>query len=78
MTAIGFMLISTHAGREVDVFKKLERMREIIDIYMLYGEYDILAKVRADSNEKLSDFVQNKLHKVPFIQNTNVLLGPQV
>lgn len=41
-----FVLITTNAGKEEQVFLKLKKRYE--DIYPLFGEYDLIVKIHAD------------------------------
>ena len=46
--AIGFVLITTQPGREHDVRATLDGIEFVTDRWMLFGEYDLIARVQAD------------------------------
>ena len=71
--AIGFVLINTVAGKEHEVYMKLTRIKEIIELYPLIGEYDLLAKIEADNFDGLSRIVFDGIRSVPGIVNTKTL-----
>ncbi len=46
--AIGFVLITTIPGKEQDVRDKLDGIELVTSRWMLFGEYDIIARVQSD------------------------------
>ena len=48
--AIGFVLITTIPGEEESVRSALDNIEHVTDRWMLFGEFDILARVQADEN----------------------------
>ena len=46
--AIGFVLITTVPGDEDSVRTALDSIEHVTDRWMLFGEFDILARVQAD------------------------------
>ncbi len=73
--AIGFVLINVAPGLERSVFDTLIRWDEIQELYPLFGEYDLIAKVAAPDYESLSDVVVHKIRKVNGVTETKTLTG---
>ena len=71
--AIGYVLINTVAGKEHDVYIELSKIKEIIELIPLIGEYDIIAKIEADNFDGLSHIVFELIRSVPGITNTKTL-----
>ena len=63
--AIGFVLISAAPAREHDVYNKLSKVPEIIELHPLFGEYDLIAKI---------EFV-NKIRSIDGVIDTKTLTG---
>ena len=42
--AIGFVLITAAPAHEHEVYNKLSKLQEIIELHPLFGEYDLIAK----------------------------------
>jgi len=64
---IAFVLINAEIGSEEDVLKSLKSVSGVQEAYIVYGVYDIVAKIKADSMEKLKDIVTwhiRRLNKV--------------
>ncbi|MET1125106.1 MAG: Lrp/AsnC ligand binding domain-containing protein [Archaeoglobaceae archaeon] len=73
--AIGFVLIKVFPGKERKVYDELVSMKEVEELYPLFGEYDLIAKVVVRSLEELSDVVVNKIRKIEGVVETKTLTG---
>ena len=73
--AIGFVLISAAPAREHEVYDKLTKVSEIIELHPLFGEYDFIAKIDAEDFEKLGSIVVNKIRSIDGVINTKTLTG---
>ena len=72
--AIGFVLINAAPAREHDVYNKLSKVPEIIELHPLFGEYDLIAKIEADDFEDLG-VVVNKIRSIDGVIDTKTLTG---
>ncbi len=50
-----FVVINVKIGSERDTFKKLEKLPNIKEAHIVYGTFDIIARIEANSMEKLKD-----------------------
>ena len=73
--AIGFVLITIAPAQEHDVYTKLSKVAEVIELHPLSGEYDLLAKIEADDFESLGVIVVNKIRSIEGILDTKTLTG---
>ena len=73
--AVGFVLISTAPTKEHDVFIQLERIDDIIEVYPLFGEYDLIAKIEANNFDELGEIVINKIRSIKGVIGTKTLTG---
>ena len=73
--AIGFILISVAPACEHEVYTKLSKVPEIIELHALFGEYDFIAKIEAEDFEKLAEIVINKIRSIEGIIDTKTLTG---
>ncbi|MEM4257737.1 MAG: Lrp/AsnC ligand binding domain-containing protein [Candidatus Thermoplasmatota archaeon] len=71
--AIGFVLINVTPTLERKVFETLSKIQEIKELYQLFGEYDIIAKVETKDYESLGDIVVNTIRSVQGVLNTKTL-----
>ena len=73
--AIGFVLINIAPTHEHDVYTKLSKVPEIIELHLLFGEYDIIAKIEGENFENLGFIVINKIRSIEGILDTKTLTG---
>jgi DNA-binding Lrp family transcriptional regulator len=69
-----FVLINVESGTEEDIVKELKPIPGVEEAYYSYGVYDIIAKVRADSMEKLKDLVTHKIRALSRVRSTLTLI----
>ena len=73
-----FVLINTAPALEHEAYNKLFKMPEIIELYSLFGEYDLLARIEADDFEKLGVIVVNKIRSIDGVVDTKTLTGSKL
>ena len=73
--AIGFVLISAAPAREHEVYNKLSKVPQIVELHPLFGGYDLIAKIEADDFEKLGNLVVNKIRSIDGVIDTKTLTG---
>ncbi|MCD6488015.1 MAG: Lrp/AsnC ligand binding domain-containing protein [Desulfurococcales archaeon] len=72
--ARAIILIQTDIGAETRVMDQLYEIPEISDVYIVYGIYDIVAMIEADSLEKIREIITNKIRKLPEIRTTSTMV----
>jgi DNA-binding Lrp family transcriptional regulator len=72
---IGFVLINVSPGTEKKVFDTMIKWDEIQELYPLFGDYDLIAKVQTNDYEGLSDVVVNKIRTLKGVTETKTLTG---
>ena len=68
-----YVMINTELGSEVEVLKELEAFSEVKETYMVYGIYDILAKIEFADRKELSEVIIKKIRRINNIQSTITL-----
>ena len=69
-----FVLINTELGQEATVVESLEHVPGITDIQALYGIYDVIAEVEADSMDKVKEIVFNNIRRLESVKTTITLI----
>ena len=72
-TAIGFVLIDIEPTREKEVYQKLTKIKDIVELYPLFGDYDLIAKVEADSYDAIGKLVVSKIRSIEGVKATKTL-----
>src|SRR5438552_2636554 len=73
--AIGFVLISTAPAKEHEVYNELLKVKEIVELHPLFGEYDLIAKIEAEDFNVLGQVVVDKIRSIPGVIDTKTLTG---
>ena len=72
--AIAFVLINTETGFEQEVLDELRKFDAVKESYLVYGVYDIVAKVGADTMDKLKDSVTWTVRRLDKIRSTITMI----
>ena len=59
--ATAFVLINAEIGAESDVLKGLKDIPEVKESHMVYGVYDIIARIQTDTMQELKDIITWKI-----------------
>jgi len=73
--SIGFVLINAAPAFEHEVYNKLSKVPQIIELHPLFGEYDFIAKIEAEDFEKLGKIVIDKIKSIKGVIDTKTLTG---
>jgi DNA-binding Lrp family transcriptional regulator len=69
-----FVLINVESGSEEEVVSELKKINGVVEAYFSYGVYDIIAKVKAESMEKLKEMVTRKIRALTKVRSTLTLI----
>lgn len=69
-----FVLINTELGQEAAVVEVLGHVHGINDVQALYGIYDVIAEVEADSMDKVKEIVFNNIRRLESVKTTITLI----
>lgn len=72
---LAYILITIRSGAEKEVLEKLKEVAEIRDANLVYGEYDLIAKVELNEISQLSDFVIEKIRVLPIERTTTLIVA---
>ena len=71
---IAYVLINAEIGSEGEVLSELKKIEGVEEAYSVYGVYDIVAKVRADSMDKLKDIVTWRIRRLNKVRSTLTMI----
>ena len=74
-----FVLLNTEIGAEAEVVKALKEVEGVEAAFNLWGVYDIIASIRADSMDKLSFIINKEIEKISKIHSklTMIITDPR-
>ena len=54
-------MINAELGSESEVVNDLKKIPEVKEVYMVYGVYDIIARVEAENLDDLKEIISGKI-----------------
>jgi DNA-binding Lrp family transcriptional regulator len=66
-----FVQINTDTANTKEICEELGALSEVKQLFMLFGEWDVLALVEIESAESLGSFVIDKVRALPGIRATS-------
>lgn len=67
---VAFIFINAEVGSEQEVVKELRKIESVKEAHVIYGIYDVVAKVEAETTDKLREAITRKVRKVNKIRST--------
>ena len=67
---ISYVLINIEPGSEEEVLKEVRKVPNVKDCHRIYGLYDMIAKVEADSMDGLKEIITWKIRRLPGVRST--------
>lgn len=74
MGAKAIVLIQTEVGSENKVLEELTTIPEVKEAYIVYGTYDVVVKIEAESLEKIRDIITNRVRRLSDIRTTVTMI----
>jgi DNA-binding Lrp family transcriptional regulator len=75
MTAKAFVLINAEVGREQDLIRQLRSIPNVTEVHVVYGVYDVIAKVEANTMEKVKETITNSLRRLDNVRSTLTMIA---
>lgn len=72
--ATAYVLLNTELGNETEVMSGLKMIDEVKETHQVYGVYDIIARIEADSMEDLKNIISWKVRRVKKIRSTLTMI----
>ena len=68
------VLINTDVGSEIEVLTELRKVEGVAEAWADYGVYDIVARVVADTMDRLKEIVSFKVRRVDKVRSTLTMI----
>ena len=69
-----FVLLNTELGQEAPIIEALGDIKEITNIHSLYGIYDLIIEMEAESMDRVKEIVFNNVRRLEYVKSTITLL----
>jgi len=71
---LSFVLINAEVGSEDEVLKELRKLPNVKESYAVYGVYDIVAKVEAETMDRLKEIVTSDIRRLGKVRSTLTMI----
>jgi DNA-binding Lrp family transcriptional regulator len=72
--AKAFVLINAETGSESDINASLKEIQEVKETYMVYGVYDLIARIDTETMRELKDVISNKIRGLEKVRSTLTMI----
>lgn len=69
-----YVLVNTELGQENSILEALNMVEAVSRIHSVYGVYDLIVEVEAESMDRLKEIILNKVRRIEHVKNTITLL----
>ncbi len=69
-----YLFIELGSSDEEEVLEKLKEMQEVKEVHIIFGEWDILAKVEVNTPEDLTAFIIDKIRSMKEVKMTSTMI----
>ena len=76
--SVGFVLITTEPGSEISVRNALDSIDGVSGRWVIFGSHDLLVKVEADDESKITKIVIGDIRAIEGITDTRTLIGAEI
>jgi len=74
MAVLAYVLFKVGSGAEREICQKLIEFDEVLHADIIFGEYDVVAKIETQSLSKLEEFISEKIRVVPNVLVTSTMI----
>ncbi len=71
---MAFVLINADLGAEEELVRELKSIEHVREVYVVYGVYDIVAKIEADTMEKVKETITWKIRRLEKVRSTLTMI----
>jgi len=69
-----FILMSVQPGMERQVISSLKKLDKVSEAFIIFGQYDLVIKVQAETREELWDFISREIRAIEGARGTLTLI----
>ena len=67
---LSYVLINVELGTEDEVLEEVRKIPNVKECHRIYGIYDMIAKVEAESLDMVKQVVTSKIRRLPSVRST--------
>ncbi|MCF7798291.1 Lrp/AsnC ligand binding domain-containing protein [Candidatus Woesearchaeota archaeon] len=71
---LAYLLINVEKDKEQELYETINGYEEVIGSHIIFGEWDIIAKVEIENSEALGTFILDKIRPLDGVAMTSTLI----
>jgi DNA-binding Lrp family transcriptional regulator len=75
---IVFVIAEVESGMEQEVSEEMTTIEGVTEVYIITGEYDLLAKMEIDNLEDAMDLIMGRIRNINGIEETRTILAKKI
>ena len=76
--AVGFVLITTNPGKEVEVREAVSKFETVVGQWIVFGMHDLFVKIESEEESELTRCIIQDIRNIPGISETRTLIGAEI
>ena len=69
-----FVLINADLGAEDDIVRTLKAIPNVAEVNVVYGVYDVIAKIQAENMEAVKETITSSVRKLKKVRSTLTMI----
>ncbi len=69
-----FVLVNVDLGAEEEVKKKVLEIPEVEEVYIVFGVYDMIIKLKSEDKEKLRNVIFKRIREIQDVRSTMTMM----
>jgi len=69
-----YILVNTEKGKEQDIYEAINDLEEVANVQIIFGEWDIIARVQVENSEALGTLILDKIRTLPGVILSSTLI----
>ncbi len=74
MAQKAIVLINIEIGSEEEIMSQLAKIPNVKETYLVYGVYDVVAVVEAQTQDELRELVVKHIRRLPKVRSTTTMM----
>jgi DNA-binding Lrp family transcriptional regulator len=71
---MAFVLINVEIGSDEEVLRDLRPISEVKEAHLVYGVYDIIARIETETMQELKDVISWKVRRLDKVRSTLTMI----
>lgn len=69
-----YVLINCELGSENEIIEKIRKVPEVVDVYRVFGVYDIIVRISSNNMETLKEIITWKIKKLDEVRSALTMI----